>query len=207
MVDVVVSKFMEDISWTGMLRNSRLFVYDKSGSGEHIPLPNVGREAHTFLTHIVRYYEDLSDYVCFLQGNPFDGDKGHVTRDPGFIEGFGLDVDYFPLTQLTKCDLDGGPMHRGLDIKSLVFDRFFDSCPSELVFTVGAQFIVSKRAILRRSKMFYELLLAEFDREDIDNSLTEGGGKAKGNKMPWVMERVWVFVFSPKFSSPYDSGN
>ncbi|MGL1148113.1 hypothetical protein ACSTLH_00765, partial [Vibrio parahaemolyticus] len=35
-------------------------------------LPNVGREAHTWIHHIIERYETLSPYTLFLQGNPLD---------------------------------------------------------------------------------------------------------------------------------------
>ena len=36
-----------------------------------IPLPNIGREAHTFFTHIINEYADLPEWTAFLQGDPF----------------------------------------------------------------------------------------------------------------------------------------
>ena len=35
-------------------------------------LDNVGREGHTYYKYIVDNYDNLKDYTCFLQGNPFD---------------------------------------------------------------------------------------------------------------------------------------
>jgi Protein of unknown function (DUF3431). len=34
-------------------------------------LPNIGREAHTFLTHIIANYNALPRHTAFLQGDPF----------------------------------------------------------------------------------------------------------------------------------------
>ena len=45
-----------------------------------IPLPNVGRESHTYLTHIVTQYDDLSDYTIFFQGG--EPSWGYHTAGP-----------------------------------------------------------------------------------------------------------------------------
>lgn len=79
MIDFVVAKYQEDISWIKDIvsqTNNKLFVYDKSpdpieGS---IPLPNVGREAHTYLHHIITHYDSIKnsavgDKTFFLQGH------------------------------------------------------------------------------------------------------------------------------------------
>lgn len=205
MVDIVVAKYKEDISWVNNFNNCRIFVYDKSDEQNNfIKLPNVGREAHTYLTHIINNYDNLSDYICFLQGNPFDGSKGHLNKDRSFIENFNQDVDFYPLSYTLKCDLNGNPHHPNLQIRELIFDQFFMGCPYEVIFVVGAQFLVNKKAILKRKKEFYVELLKQFDRTDIDNSLTGGGGNTPGNKMPWVMERVWMYIFSQKINTKYD---
>ena len=45
----------------------RFFVYEKCGnrSRTRIRLPNRGREFHTFLHHVSRHYNDLSDLLIF----------------------------------------------------------------------------------------------------------------------------------------------
>ena len=204
-VDIVVAKYKEDMSWVSNFDKSRLFIYDKSGEDNgFINLPNFGREAHTYLTHIIENYDNLSDYTCFLQGNPFDGEKGHLNKDADFIQNFNEDVEFYPLSYLLQCDLDGNPHHPKLEVREIIFDKFFNNYPEYLVFVVGAQFIVKKSAILRRKKEFYEDLLKEFDRTDIDNINTGGGGGTQGNKMPWVMERVWTYLFNKNFKTKYD---
>ena len=70
-VEVVVARFQEDVSWTTQL-GFPVTVYDKSGTHGPLALPNIGRETHTYLTHIVRRYEALADCTVFVQGAPFD---------------------------------------------------------------------------------------------------------------------------------------
>jgi len=66
-MDLVVAKYKEDVSWLSRI-NANYIVYDKS-SGQ---LPNIGREAHTYVYHIVNNYDSLSEWTAFVQGKPFD---------------------------------------------------------------------------------------------------------------------------------------
>lgn len=201
-MDIVVARYNEDISWVDKFKKSRLFIYDKGDEiNDFIKLPNIGRESHTYLTHIVNNYDNLSDYTTFLQGNPYDGSKGHLNRDPDYIESPTDIFNFMPLSYMLRCDLNGNPHHPNLEVDKIIFDKYFTHKPEYIEFCVGAQFIVSKRAILNRSKYFYSELLNEFSRVDIDNSLTGGGGNTPGNKMPWVLERVWSYIFNLNYVS------
>lgn len=204
MVDVVIAKYKEDVSWVDGFKHSKIFIYDKSGEDNgYINLPNVGREAHTYLYHIINNYDNLSEYVCFLQGNPYDGTKGHLNHSIESIDLYN-GPDFQNLSYILNCDLDGGPHHVGLNIKEIIFDKYYIDVPNEIYFIVGAQFIVSRNLIKARPKQFYIDLLAEFDRDDIDNLDTEGGGGTPGNRMPWIMERIWLYVFNEKYRLKYD---
>lgn len=78
-LDIVVAHFNEDLSWLEELKdkkNIRIFVYSKARADElpnvsFIRLTNVGREAHTYLHHIIHRYNDMADNTLFTQGNPF----------------------------------------------------------------------------------------------------------------------------------------
>lgn len=82
MIDLVVARYKEDISWLNEIHQSvdRIFVYDKSSTelklsipnAKVIPLPNVGRESDTMLNHIILNYSKLGDSTIFVQGRPFD---------------------------------------------------------------------------------------------------------------------------------------
>jgi hypothetical protein len=80
---VVVARFEEDLTpWLPVANYT--YVYDKG----HIPqsndtvnhdafrsyvlLPNIGREGHTHLYHIVKNCDNLEDYMIFSQAAPFD---------------------------------------------------------------------------------------------------------------------------------------
>ena len=73
---IVVARYNESIDWTKFYN---CIIYNKGDPIENTntttnvtTLPNVGREGHTYLHHIINNYDTLSDYTMFLQGNPFD---------------------------------------------------------------------------------------------------------------------------------------
>lgn len=65
---LVVARYNEDISWTNDFEN--VVIYNKGSFLENsIPLPNVGRESHSYLYHIINNYHCLDDVMMFSQGD------------------------------------------------------------------------------------------------------------------------------------------
>jgi precorrin-6B methylase 2 len=74
---VIIAHYEEDLEWLKCLdpKKYNIFVYDKgpsSGYPNAKRLENLGREGHTYLTHIVDNYDNLSEIVVFLQGTIID---------------------------------------------------------------------------------------------------------------------------------------
>jgi hypothetical protein len=75
-IKVVVAYYNEDLSWLEYLRkqcciDDILLISKKHKDHpeyETVSLPNVGREAHSFMWYIVNNYENLPDNVFFCQG-------------------------------------------------------------------------------------------------------------------------------------------
>lgn len=192
LLDVVVARYQEKIGWVRAFSLSRdlcrIFVYNKGGDDCDFDcerLPNVGREANTFLHHIVKHYQDLPEYTMFLQGNPSDH---YVTSTS--IDSVLLNIKYttnlllpcFPISFfLHICYGDGRPDHRGLDIDGFYKELFPErELPNKYVFSPGAMYLVRKDAILARPLVFWEALL---ERSKTDPSF------------PWVMERLWMYIY------------
>ena len=75
-IEVIISRHNEDISWSDMYASIRT-VYEKSDElnvlkvgtpGNVVRLANLGRESHTYLTHIVNNYGALAELTVFSQG-------------------------------------------------------------------------------------------------------------------------------------------
>jgi hypothetical protein len=92
-VNVVLARYDEDLSWLAeetilSQPGMRTLVYGKSENAkapsslpDHtklVMLPNVGRESHSYLHHLVEHYDDLADWTVFSQaGAPSFGYNGH----------------------------------------------------------------------------------------------------------------------------------
>lgn len=193
--DIVVSRYNEDISWIKRVHDYRTFIYNK---GEYldntITLPNVGREAQTYLHHIVHNYENLGDWVFFVQGHPFDHVKNYVEILNGFpntspksplkIENSIYFLTGGVFSQVLHSRPNGRPHHAPLlDMNEIWINLFKDPPPETYPFTAGAIFAVSRETILNRTKRFYEKCL-EFSTSRVH--------------APWEYERLFYAVFNPE---------
>lgn len=193
--DIVVSRYNEDISWLERIYNYRTFIYNKGGHLDNtITLPNVGREAHTYLHHIVHNYENLGEWVFFVQGHPFDHVKNYVEVLNEFpntpIESpLKLENSIYFLTggvfsQVLHSSTTGYPHHFAvLDLDGLWLELFQNPHPDAYPFTAGAIFVINKETILNRSKRFYEKCL-EFS--------------ISREHAAWEYERLFYAVFNPE---------
>jgi glycosyltransferase involved in cell wall biosynthesis len=70
--EIVIARFDEDLSWFKAPPADQVTVYNKGYiRPDHydIILPNEGREAGTYLYHIISNWENLAEQTVFLQGN------------------------------------------------------------------------------------------------------------------------------------------
>ena len=167
------------------------FLYDKGYSEQGRPLEpsygntfiivpiydNRGREAHTYLEHIIRHYDRLDDYTYFLQGNPY-AHSADLETD------FSQQDDFRWITrQMFVCNGKGEPNHPGMPLDSF-YRRIFEKDPPEKYeFASGAQFCVSKERILSRPLWFY--VRAQQLEADPEFNM----------HYAWMMERLWHNMF------------
>lgn len=165
-IELVVARYLEDLSWLNNIPSQiTARVYDKSPSGN---LPNIGREAHTYLHHICANYDALSDLTIFAQGKPFDHAFDFhktlralaATPDVAAFQWLGhiIDTDdengarLFATWSKNSGDerLDMNGFHRAL---------FGEVGPEKYTFVLGAQFIASREMIRSRSLLFWQRAL------------------------------------------------
>lgn len=164
MVHTVIARYKEDVDWAEGLPNT--FIYNKHG-GSNL-LPNIGREAHTYLHHILAYYENLPEMITFLQGDPRD----HFNIN---------EIQYKEKKFYGKeflCFGDGRPHHLGLDVSKFAVQ--YNLLQDSYLFKAGANFTVSKQDILKHSKEFYISLYIK--------TLTDP-------QTPYILERLWRYIF------------
>lgn len=181
MLELVVAHYTENLNW---LRNLpaevHKTVYTKSPEPvtepQTLPLPNIGREAHTYLHHLVRRYDSLAEWTVFCQGKPFDHayDFKKTIRafDPELLTCTGINAGTIQnqqfrwLGHLIDTDDNQGRRlfapwsknedGRSLDLRGFHRALFGTDGPDLYTFVLGAQFAVHRTVAKSRPRSFYE---------------------------------------------------
>jgi hypothetical protein len=87
-IEIIIARYNEDLSWLKKIPKSiKITIYNKGLDDIEIPgvkyniikLPNIGRESHTYLYHVIQNYDNLSDKTIFCQGDS-------IFHSPGFLD-------------------------------------------------------------------------------------------------------------------------
>ena len=166
MIELVVARYREDLAWLGNIPPQiQARVYDKSEAGN---LPNVGREAHTYLHHICTRYDALADLTIFAQGRPFDhAFDFHKTlralaahNDVADFRWLGhiIDTDDCNGARLFATWSKNSGDER-LDMRGFHRALFGDDGPEKYTFRLGAQFAATRASIRSRPLPFWQRAL------------------------------------------------
>lgn len=205
--EFVIAHYKENLDWITPIA-SHTHVYHK-GNDLHPPplqlyawkrLPNVGRESHTYLYHIISHYESLPEVTIFLQG-----DNGHqscrfFTRPP-----MDYVYDVKSMTSLkTTCKkpipfmswgrirfsskwqiiMEKGEMRRARLAVADFFENLFGfRNPSKVYFCEGGCFAATRDMIKKHPLDFYVKAISFVD----DHPNPEEGH---------YFERLWPTMFS-----------
>jgi hypothetical protein len=199
---IVVARYNEDINYLSLFKDI-MVVYNKGNSEvpsifNSIRLPNVGRESHTYLYHIIQNYDNLANRTFFIQGRINDHKLLPI-------------IEYFVpnnfVGKLVKNDISyikTHIKHEGKYLKDLISGNMKRSkyTPYEWINKIGvdisknkefsmvwgAIFCVSKELILSRPKEFYQDIIKYVD---YDINPEEGH----------FFERSWYLIFNhPTFN-------
>lgn len=199
-IEIVIARFDEDISWIYpyLEHNIQITVYNKGEEFEEIDerihlvkLQNIGREAHTYLYHIINNYENLANVTIFLQGKIDD----HIEDDLyGYINKLYIDAFYVGLSKnFKKSELThkqfkineycGNKLHEvGCNFGDFFTTHININYPTNFVMYINALFAVSKNLIKNRSKYYYKTLI---NLETTNNS-----------ELAHFIERSWYYIFN-----------
>lgn len=186
MVELVVARYKENIEWLNQIQLdiNHIYIYNKFFDTNH-SLPNLGREGHTYLHHIIKNYDNLADYTIFCQGDPVFHQKDFIQQVNSFIKTPSASILYLgPLLQESTLSISAPPHVLGLPIYyflNLLFG-IKSNKNTKIRFYAGAQFIVHKSTITNRPKEFYQFLI-KFLSYEIDP--IEG----------YIIERLWPYIF------------
>lgn len=170
---VVIARFNENLDWVSDLTWD-YFIYNKGESleKEYKSIPNTGREGETYIRFILEFYNELPEYVAFVQGDPLAHCSNLVSR----INNAVLDSTIIYLADRIFTDnpdlalMTHNVKELGLNYNSKVF-----------TFPTGAQYIIPRKFITNKSfawwKKCYEVYTSD-------------------NNNPWSFERLWVLIFN-----------
>lgn len=226
---LVISNYKENIEWIQRLDKSKVqshLLYKKDNNylshyldyekedENNVNLANVGREAHTYLIHIVKNYYNLYEHEIFCQGNPFEHcfnflDEIYALDDASSFKQFGhlesiiekekiknyvSDFNFKYLNNLIEKD----PLWTRanfFNIDSIHLDLFGKEMPDVSIMKPYAQFVVSKKTIMSHDIETYKRLLDYFN----DN--------INYNVMAWHMEYFWHILFRESIDLKYNPKN
>lgn len=187
MFQLIIARFDEDLSWLEKI-NLNYKIYNKGNKISYpcVCLPNVGREAKSYLHHIVENYSELSEYTIFVQGNPYDHSKNFdqiIKTLPMSLE----QMPYFSEGCYVLCHRILCEAQEHL-VKHHVFpedfhNAFFKVPCKKFRYGSGAQYIVHKENIQNKPVEFYKRMRDELLWNDHE---------------PWSIERVWPNIFDRK---------
>lgn len=194
--ELVVSVYKEKIEWIIKRQQivgdrEKISAYVKSDRNDFKfadKLPNIGRESHTYIYHIIKNYNNLADFTTFVQGGPFFHFHGPDNPNLEFFNFVEQPIhDYNPLGDFAMTDCFGRPFsHWDVDLFP-VWDRLFEgNMPHRFFANFGAQFIVSRSVIQNRSLEFWQELYKMHDEIEY---------------LPWALEIMWYYVFDPRYKS------
>ena len=173
-VELVVARYGESLNWLKRVPPSiKQTVLDKNPTepvAGSVSLPNIGREAHSYLHFIVHHFHTLSDITVFCQGHPFDHafdfhtSLRHIAQAPESVGEF-LWLGHI----IDTDDARGHTLFRGwsknedgreLDMNGFHRALFDVEGPQEYTFKLGAQFAVSRARIHSRPLEFWNRALS-----------------------------------------------
>jgi len=162
-IKIIITRYNECLNWAKKFNN--ILLYNKGNQNDpilndfnYINIPNVGRDIHTIFYHIYHNYDSLdSDYFVFLQGFAHDHSP-NLNKNMNKIINRINNNEHIKYEDLCELIIDGKIFcHKSIDIMNSVYERVFAEKMrnKNIMFGSGAQFIVSRENILKRSRDFY----------------------------------------------------
>lgn len=214
-VEVCVARYNETTDWLSQAQfcDFSKVIYNKGPSKVSVKtpencvivdLPNVGREGHTFLHHIVTNYDNLADITIFLPGSCMDDGKVHKTNEllknmqatqDTVISGawyadvrkkfLNFSIDNWKGTNDANKTLTSNASCEVAEVRpfGVWYKKYFGDLRIEVV-SFTSIFAVSSVHILSKSRLYYQNLMCCLDKHP---------NPEEGH----YIERAWVAIFAP----------
>lgn len=211
---IVISRYNENIDWLNNLQIENVIIYNKGNDyiPGAIPRKNIGMNIETMFNYIVENYNNLPDYIFFLQGNPFDHILKEITQIniqkyiDNIVNSNPDKIFPFYVNYLTEYEskLGLGSSYRKLASSlriSEYWNLFFNEpYPQQVSFAHGgAQYIIPKNIIKLKPIEFYSKIL-----HMIEKNTELSNYDPHNNNLPfytdrinaWSLERLIYYFFS-----------
>ncbi len=207
-VNVVVARYSEDLTWLNKISEelAMVFLYNK-GNHEGMPvgrknchiidLPNIGRESHTYLYHIVHNYHKIcscpDSVTLFTQGNPQDHIMiKHFNLMINEAYDQGISNSGFICNGVVPYDFrikswEGQELHPASECYGDWFTKYirpqFPAVGMQR-WSYGAIFAVKHITIASRSLQYYKSLLQQLEDSGVNPEIGH------------FFERSWWYIFN-----------
>jgi len=227
--NIIVAHYTEPLGWIDHIDDQYdVHIYHKSNggfSGKHTvcehSLPNIGREAHTYLSHIIDHYESLKDdphsvsffcqgglpfheknYASYIKQSIQSALKSHDGISKIRADHFAQPAIHAPTRKFRIFEWGGRQLSKNRLDESFGdwFERVFNRALPDIqtfLWIRGANFAVKNAVILGQPKEHYQALMREIDPCD-------------SPEVAHFFERAWQYAFCPTglplFVSPFKGG-
>ena len=211
-LELVIARYNENLDWLDYLSKQSVIynkgekIYNEEKYKKIINLPNVGRESHTYLYHIINNYNNLAEQTLFCQGNidnsiPYIMGLNRSLTPLNYIDSLYNEAEImgYSLNQYAgNLYLDENGQFKNFKITSFGTQTIKDSnhtlgtwyknvftepCPERIPWYMKATFCISRNKILTRKKSFYQ---------DLIKYLYDHPNPEVGH----FFERTWVKIFN-----------
>lgn len=197
-VEYVIAHYKEDLEWLMPVRN-QAHIYHKGENKISLndfklvkTLPNIGREGHTYLKHIVDNYDHLADITFFLQGHIDDhiypGNSPRKMLSDTLSQGVSFANNVFTYSSwgFAREWLESNHF-KNMTFSKYTFGAYWEYIfkrkhPEQISISYGGCFAVTKEKIYKHPKEFYIRIL---------NTMEDGSNPEVGH----YLERMWVTIF------------
>jgi UDP-galactopyranose mutase len=210
--DLVIARYNEPLDWLQKINISkinRIFIYNKNSEPirftENLSfnkkiiiknIPNVGRESHTYLNHLITHYDDLSDRIIFTQAKFSDHLYGNRSISTKFNDFFADTRSFFVAypydegikklriffwIQNTRLNKDGYCFEDWA--KAFVEPHLDKIINSTIMIKYGACFTINREDCRSRPLHFYQQLI---------NTINDHNNPEEGH----FFERIWYYIFN-----------
>lgn len=213
-VDIVISKFNENLSYINHFKN--VYIYDKNPINSllfykyvkpdihYTQVPNVGREIHTYLYHIINNYDNLNDITIFIHGSCIFENRYklelynklvYIYNNTGNTVFFGMPVSILSLFKdikmtyyksTTNCNNIFDIKHTLKEYNGNYYDWYIENFKNIEVYcgSYAGTLLIHKNDILKHPKEYYQKLIKYVDEDN-------------NPETAHYFERSWGAVFHP----------